>query len=70
MTHHPGSELPSIDGSVTALPPHLNAKARRAVAARAIDAADARLLMEHLGLIAPLTPSPAWRRANTPKATS
>jgi hypothetical protein len=70
MTHHPGSEMSRIEGSVTALPAHLNAKARRAVASRAVDADDARLLMEALGLIAPLTPSPAWRRANTPRAAS
>jgi hypothetical protein len=67
---HPGSEMSRINGSVTALPAHLNAKARRAVASRAIDADDARLLMEHLGLIDPRTPSPAWRRNNTPKAAS
>jgi len=45
-------------------------KAMRAVAARAHGAADARDLLEHLGLIDPRTPKAQWRRANTPKAES
>jgi len=43
-------------GSVTDATPEENAKARRAVAARAVDVDDARLLLETLGLIAPAAP--------------
>lgn len=58
-----GGEL----GSVTGLPDTTRKRAMRAVASRADGVEDARVLLEHLGLIDPSTPSPAWRRANKPK---
>lgn len=51
-----GKNLGSIDGSVTDLPPEITGKAMRNIAARATDAADARLLLETVGLIAPAQP--------------
>lgn len=64
----PGLDMLEIGGPVSALPPEINARAMRRVAGLASDARDARVLLEHLGLVNPLTPSPAWRRANSPKA--
>lgn len=52
------------------IPAEARRPAMRAVASRARDAEDARDLLEHLGLIDPLTPKAQWKRANTPKAES
>lgn len=52
------------------LKPGIREPAMRAVASRARDAKDARDLLEHLGLIDPLTPKAQWKRANTPKAST
>lgn len=66
----PGISLDFVSNinSVTGLSDEDNAKAMRAVAGHATDAADARALLEQLGLIDPPTPSPAWRRAHKAKA--
>lgn len=50
------------------LKPGIHKPAMRAVASRARDAADARDLLEHLGLIDPRIPKAQWKRANAPKA--
>lgn len=47
--------------------PYGTPRGKPAVASRADGAEDARVLLEHLGLIDPSTPPPAWRRANKPK---
>lgn len=65
-----GKNIPEIYCTTVEMSPEIRKPAIRAVAARAHDAADARDLLEHLGLINPLTPTPTWKRANTPKATS
>jgi hypothetical protein len=70
--HKPGIPLDLVSdvGSVIGLPPAFIVAAMRTVAGRAADATDARDLLERLGLIDPHTPSPTWRRNNTPKAAS
>lgn len=65
-----GRNVPAGYDTTAEIPPELRAPAMRAVASRARDAADARDLLEHLGLIDPCTPTPTWRRANKPKAAS
>lgn len=65
-----GRNVPEIYATTAKIPPELREPAMRAVASRARDAADARDLMEHLGLLDPLTPKAQWKRANTPKAGS
>lgn len=63
-----GKNIPEIYATTAEIPPELREPAMRAVAARAHDAADARDLLEHLGLLGPLTPKAQWKRANAPKA--
>lgn len=65
-----GKNIPEIYATTVEIPQEIRKPAIRAVAARARDAADARDLLEHLGLIDPLTPKAQWKRANTPKAAS
>lgn len=65
-----GKNIPEIYATTAEIPPELYAPAMRAVASRARDAEDARDLLEHLGLLDPLTPKAQWKRANTPKAAS
>jgi hypothetical protein len=63
-----GTNIPEIYATTAEIPPELRKPAMQAVAGRAVDAADARSLLEHLGLIDPCTPKAQWRRANKPKA--
>ena len=63
-----GANIPEIYATTAEVPPELRMPAMRAVAARAHGAADARDLLEHLGLIDPRAPKAKWRRANKPKA--
>lgn len=65
-----GKNIPEIYATTAKIPPELREPAMRAVASRAHDAADARDLLEHLGLLDPLMPKAQWKRANTPKAAS
>lgn len=65
-----GANIPDVYATTAEMPPEIREPAMRTVAARAANAADARDLLEHLGLIDPPTPSPTWRRANKPKAAS
>lgn len=51
-----GGTFGNLDGAFTDLPPEVTDKAMRTVAARAMDADDARLLLEAVGLIAPAAP--------------
>lgn len=59
----------TVDSS-TELPPEICSAAMRSLASRARDAADARNLMEHLGLIDPRIPKATWKRANKPKGAA
>lgn len=65
-----GRNVPAGYDTTATIPPESRRPAMRTVASRARGAEDARDLLEHLGLIDPLTPKAQWKRANTPKAES
>lgn len=65
-----GKNIPEIYATTAEIPPEMREPEMRAVASRARDAEDARDLLEPLGLVDPLMPTPTWKRPNTPKAAS